>query len=250
MLNPKQQATRLLYLYGSTRTVLRGPVRGLRYVVRPSMGATYALGIDATNVRFLAAKIRPGATVFDIGANRGQAALFFARRVGPEGQVRSFEAVPSVFGDLKRNVALNSLSHVRPVRLALSDSAGEATLRYNPHRSTTGRLSEVKLVRADPEAEDLVVQTDTLDRLMAEGYPMPDVLKIDVEGTAAAVLRGAGRLLDTSAPAVYAELHGPEEQAGIKDELQARGYVVETLDGERISAPTSGWFSPLWCYRK
>jgi hypothetical protein len=75
------------------------------------------------------------------------------------------------------------------------------------------------------------------------------VIKIDVEGGAAAVLRGAARILDERGPGVYLELHGPEEQAGVRDELLARGYVARTVSGEIISDPVTRWASPLWCVK-
>ena len=46
---------------------------------------------------------------------------------------------------------------------------------------------------------------------------------------------------------IYLELHGPEEQAGVRDELVSLGYEIETLDGAVVTDPTAGWASPLWC---
>jgi hypothetical protein len=72
-------------------------------------------------------------------------------------------------------------------------------------------------------------------------------MKVDVEGAAGEVLRGAARLLDQHGPAVFLEIHGPQEQAAARDELQARGYRLETLDGTPVGDPTASWVSPLWC---
>ena len=100
-----QRLARRLYPYGAVRTVLRGPVRKARYVVAPGMGVTYALGMDAFHMSFLGRFSRDGMTVYDVGANRGQLALFFSRVVGPRGRVVSFEPVPSVFATLEQNIA-------------------------------------------------------------------------------------------------------------------------------------------------
>jgi hypothetical protein len=48
-------------------------------------------------------------------------------------------------------------------------------------------------------------------------------------------------------PSIYIELHGPEEQAAVRDEIAARGYIVQTLDGAIVHDVTAGWASPLWC---
>jgi FkbM family methyltransferase len=59
-----------------------------------------------------------------------------------------------------------------------------------------------------------VVTADSF--LVAEKLPPPDFLKIDAEGSAAAVLRGAHRLLLDCGPIIFVELHGPEERQGVK----------------------------------
>jgi hypothetical protein len=92
------QLIRLLYPHGSVRTVLRGPLKGARFEVTPGMGATYAWGWEVMNQRFLSQRVRPGAVIYDVGANRGQMALYFSRLVpGLLGQVFSFEPAPRQF---------------------------------------------------------------------------------------------------------------------------------------------------------
>ena len=238
---------RLLFPFGSTRRVLRGPARGLRFVVEPGMGATYALGTEAAAPRDFARWVRPGATVYDLGANKGQMALLFAALVGPSGRVVSLEPAPAEAASLRRNVALNGLATVRVVEAAAAEAAGSLTFAYDPAHPTQGKLVGVEQTYALPEAGTLAVPTLPLDALLDE-EPPPDVLKVDVEGAAAAVLRGAVRVLEEVRPRLFIELHGPEEQAGLRDEVLARGYVAETLDGRRVADPTAGWHSPLWCH--
>lgn len=74
---------RWLYPYGAVRRVVRGPVRGMRFIVEPGMGVSYAMGSGAYNFGFLASRCRRGMTVYDIGANRGQMALFFRGKWDP-----------------------------------------------------------------------------------------------------------------------------------------------------------------------
>ena len=45
---------RVLYPYGAVRTILRGSLRGYKYIVGPSMGVSFAFGSDAHNYSFLA----------------------------------------------------------------------------------------------------------------------------------------------------------------------------------------------------
>src|SRR5689334_16027553 len=82
---------RALFPYGAQRIVIRGPARGLRFVIAPGMGATYAFGDEAYNAREWARRVRPGMVAYDIGANCGQSSLILARLVGANGHVYSFE---------------------------------------------------------------------------------------------------------------------------------------------------------------
>lgn len=48
----------------------------------------------------------------------------------------------------------------------------------------------------------------TIDQTIAAGYPVPQVMKIDVEGAEVRVIRGMERLLATNPPRVlYIEVH-------------------------------------------
>jgi FkbM family methyltransferase len=247
--NLTRQVIRSCYPYGSIRRVYRGGARGMRFVVEPGMGFTYAMGAFGGGMNFLERYLRAGMTVFDIGANRGQMTLFFAHRVGASGKVVAFEPAPQVFSSLCRNIALNRLSHVHARCLAVADVEGKAEFLFSEEHCTQGKLVAVEKTYQSAGAERIEVTIGTLDAVGAELDVVPDLLKIDVEGAGAVVLRGARRLLERVSPAIFMELHGPEEQQGVKEELVARGYILETLDGTRVEDPTQGWYGTLWCYK-
>lgn len=238
---------RLLYPYGSVRRVVRGPARGMRFVVEPAFGVSYAWGVARSMPRDLPPRVRRGMTVIDVGANKGQMTLLFAKLVGPSGRVVSFEPAPAEFQSLERNVRLNALDQVTTVHAAAADATGEMVLMYNAAYPTQGKLRDVEPTSTVAGATAVSVPTQPLDALLEQGL-RPDLIKIDVEGGALGVLRGAARILDTIGPGIYIELHGPEEQAAVRDELLTRGYVAETVDGTRVADPTIGWHDPLWCY--
>ena len=240
------RCARLLAPWGARRRVLRGPARGASFIVEPGIGLSYALGTRDAAPRFFVGRVRPGMTVFDVGANKGQMTLLFAALVGPAGRVVAIEPAPAECRSLERNVRLNHLTNVTVIQAAAADTAGPLTFTYAAGRPTQGKLREVERTYDNPGATMFPVDALPLDSL-CRAHGLPDVIKIDVEGAAASVLRGARQLIADGRPAIYVELHGPEEQVGIRDELLARGYRAETLDGRLVPDPTAGWHSPLWC---
>jgi FkbM family methyltransferase len=245
-----RRLARLAYPYGSVRRVWRGPLRGMRYRVGPGMGVSFAWGGGGPHLDWLRRRNWEGRCVYDLGANRGQSALFFGRLVGPGGTVVSFEPVRDVFDDLVFNLRLNGLAHVRPVCAAVADRAGTAAFDFDPGASTQGKLTTCEPTYTLPGAKSVAVSVRTLDELAGRELPPPDCLKIDIEGAAAAALRGASRTLAEIRPTIYIELHGPEEQQGVRELIREHGYTAQTLDGRVVPDPTAGWHSPLWCVPK
>lgn len=240
------RSIRMFYPYGAIRAVRRGPLRGMRFVVRPAMGFTFAWQLPA-NWEWFQQHLAPGMIVYDVGANRGQTALAFARAVGPTGRVVSFEPVSDLFCDLKHNIELNQLLWVTPIEAAVSDQTGHTSFVFDPLHSTQGKLSGCEPDYVTDHGQEISVRTVALDDCTKSDLPVPQLLKIDVEGGAKKVLKGAQYLLRHFRPSIYIELHGPEEQCAVRDLIQTNGYVTRRLNGDLVPDPTVHWVNPLWC---
>ena len=68
------------------------------------------------------------------------------------------------------------------------------------------------------------------------------VIKLDVEGMEASVIRGAGRILSRHRPAVYAEAHSDEAARSIQVALSPFGYRPTGLVFN--SSPTYEYLAP------
>jgi FkbM family methyltransferase len=246
MTSVAERAARLLCPFGSRRRVLRGPARGMRFVVEPGIGLTYVVAARGAAPPFWRELVRPGMTVVDVGANKGQMALIFAQLVGPTGHVVAIEPAPRECGSLARNVQLNRLAHVTVLQVAAGEAHEDLAFAYATDRPTQGKLMSVEESYRVATAEIISVRTAPLDDLVA-GLAAIDLIKIDTEGAAAVVLKGAKRTLDQQSPTVYLELHGPDERAAVRDHLLARGYWAHTLDGAVVSDPVDGVHTPLIC---
>src|SRR5207245_9525361 len=102
---------------------------------------------------------------------------------------------------LRRHLALNALMNVTLIEGAAHDHCGVIRITDGPDSCQ---------IRVD-EAGALGVRSFTLDDLtFHDGLPAPTAIKIDVEGAAGAVMRGAARLLTEHCPRIFLSTHGPD----------------------------------------
>ncbi|MHB8658881.1 MAG: FkbM family methyltransferase [Solirubrobacteraceae bacterium] len=171
--------------------------------------------------------VRGGAVVYDVGANIGFFTILSARLTGPSGRVEAFEPVPASAAAIAANAAVNRLANVGTHTVAVGERAELAELLVTSERSWS-HLAERGFHR--DTRERLRVPVVVLDELIAAGaLPAPDVVKIDVEGSEIAVLRGLQRTLRARAVTIICELH--ETGAELLELLDELGYEAENLDG-------------------
>ena len=213
---------RLLSAETATVTVRSGPARGLRLVVLPRREKYYWTGAYETGVQEAFVRLlRPGLTVWDIGAHIGFFTLLAARIVGPDGTVHAFEPMSANRERLLAGVSLNAAANVVVHEQAVSAVAGKAELHAHEHTTMwslrdTGRVGEA-------------VECVTLD-LLADELGAPHVIKIDVERAEIDVLRGGARVLHGEArPALLVEL--TDERALAEARALLPEYAFEALGG-------------------
>lgn len=163
---------------------------------------------------------RPRQIVFDIGAQQGTFTSLAARAVGAQGKVVCVEPEPTNFARLSRNLAFNSLSNVVPIQAALSDQLGQALL-YR-HSFNTGGHSLLRTSESDRVTR---VPLMTLDDLCAQLVLEPDLIKIDVEGSSLAVLRGGRGILKRKRPLLVLERDRATDTEEAKALLMGLGYT-------------------------
>lgn len=168
---------------------------------------------------------REGQLVFDVGAQQGSYTALAAAKVGAKGKVVSFEPEPRNFTLLKENARLNPLANTIPVEAALSDRNGTAELVLCGWNMGGHSLN----VSADAAEEKVRVRTRTLDDAAAE-FGAPDVIKIDVEGSVLAVLRGGMKTIAARGPAIALEWDSPAEIPVIENMLAPLGYSFRRVE--------------------
>jgi FkbM family methyltransferase len=192
--------------------------------------------------------LRRGDVVADVGANIGYFTLLAARLVGSAGRVYAVEPSPGTYAALLDNIGRNGLGNVTPVQAAAGAEAGEATLRDVVEGTNRGASS----LRSDPERgwgvrKAVAVTVPMLplaDIVLAEEWPSLRVVKIDVEGFEADVVRGLVPILDAGhRPAVLVEVHtdiDPDAAGAVVELAERYGLrlrrIVDRTEDERIFA--------------
>jgi FkbM family methyltransferase len=165
---------------------------GFDLVVAPADGKNYYyLGCyERGTLHVMRHCLRPGDVFVDAGASVGQMTLLASDLVGPEGRVLAFEPHPARFAGLAEGIRVNARRNVVAWEAALGEADGAELKLY------TARVSPSLVQSAAVEERHARVHSLRLDStLSAEGVARVRMLKVDVEGFEATVLRGAGDLL-------------------------------------------------------
>jgi len=196
---------------GAVLRVIQGPLRGKRWIAGSSNHGCWLGSYEASKQRKVIELVRPGMVCWDVGANVGFYTLLFAELVGPLGKVFAFEPLPLNVGLLRRHVEMNGYGNVRIFPCALADFDGEASFEPGPNPSM-GRIAPSGPLRG-PCAR--------ADTLLARGeVEAPDVIKIDVEGAEAEVLRGSQRVMERR-PVILLAILGEKARRECLDSLTA-----------------------------
>lgn len=174
--------------------------------------------------------VRPGNTVYDVGANIGYVSLLLAHAAGPVGQVYAFEALPANAERIRRNIALNGFEQrIHLVPQAVADKSGELT--FYVHASVgMGKLAGSAGRREEQYQAEITVPTLALDEFVyQQGNPPPQVVKMDIEGGEVLALPGMKRILAEHHPLLLLELHGPESEKVAWETLTAAGYRLHEM---------------------
>ena len=228
----------------------RLPVRfgALRLWVSPGASLTYFRGLRQSSFRelydFAEGYVQPGQTVWDIGPNMGVFAFAAAARAQIAGRVLCVE--PDLWSvNLLQRSCRHNRGRAAPVDVlpvAVSDDLSLEWLnipercRAATHLASSGGGAGEEITGAVREQH--LVPTVTLDWL-AHRYPIPQVIKIDVDGSEYRVLDGGRTLLREHRPILLTEVYERNADA-VGTLLHELGYALfDYNQGEAGKHPIS-----------
>jgi len=163
---------------------VRNKLRGLGIfgpIARTLWGSGYEKAFHAA----LIGAVRPEDQIWDVGANVGFYTALFAERAGEKGKVYAFEPSPKMFELL--NDATVSLSNCVLIPKALGEQSGVAIFEQS---GVTSRII------SESRSDTIEVTVVSGDELVASGEtPLPNVIKIDIEGFELEAVRGLSQVL-------------------------------------------------------
>lgn len=229
-------------LHDRVWTIEGGEGAGLRF--RLPQNLDYLTGTSELPVQqALAQQLRPGAVVYDIGANVGFFSLLAAKLVGPTGCVYSFEPVAENAASIRENVSINRFENIKIFELAVGRDSGTAELLLTAWDGG-GSLSTSAVKPSEPVSRRNV-RVVALDELIpAERLRKPDFVKIDVEGVELEVLQGMTRTIPGSKPVLLYEVDD-----GRKDSFNQRWKELDdyvTRYGYGITHLKSSYANSSW----
>jgi FkbM family methyltransferase len=201
--------------------IRRGPARGLKWISGSATHGCWLGTYEMSKQALVERLVRPGMTVYDIGAQAGLYTLICSRLVGHNGRVIAFEPCVSELRYLLEHVRMNALTNVQVVQAAVGAAPSLAGF-------TTDSGPCMNHLTGDDSA--LLVPVISLD---TAAIAPPDLIKMDIEGGESAALSGARTVLAEHRPIVVLALHGPEHRSFCSSLLQSLGYRVFDLDERR-----------------
>jgi len=192
-------------------------------------------------IEFMRAKVPPGGSVIDVGANIGFYTVLAGLAVGCTGQVHAFEPQPAIYEQLVYHIALNNLDNCCFANaMAVGESSGSVTLVV-PSRTHSGiaHLACRDGTAGAAEEERMEVPCIALDDYLREHkIHRIDYLKMDVEGAELLVCKGAKEMWRRMPP-TYIQCEVGEEQCAqmgysprdllsFLGEMGYQGYLFDT----------------------
>jgi FkbM family methyltransferase len=198
---------------------------------------------------------KEGDIFYDIGANIGAYSLVASKLFNGKIKVYAFEPGFSNFGQLGKNIFINnSQESVIPLQIALSDRTGIDIFNYS--NLTPGgalhALGEPKTYTGEtfePVFKQSIISFQLDDFIKLFNIPVPNHVKIDVDGIEFKILKGAQHVLrEPTFKSLMVEIDeaNPQTQSMV-NYLKDRGFSVDSKH-KYVGGGQTGAASKLYNY--
>ena len=175
----------------------------------------------------------------DVGAHIGLYAVPASIVMYPNGRVYAFEPSTVNHAYLERHIKLNNISNCTVSNCLLGD-VNEKVVFYEDLKKPNAMGSKILYKKPDRFTKTIKYQT-TLDTFCDENSVIPDIIKIDVEGSEISVLNGALNIIKEYKPKIFLSAHPHHfEMMGIDGKellefIYEVNYTIKTITGESVN---------------
>lgn len=160
----------------------------------------------AKDPELLKVLLKPGDSFFDIGANHGSFSLMAAQVLGSEGNMLAVEAQPRLANLVRQSFAANLTCNFEVHQLALGDRHGE--VEFMIPVDTSGSAGIFAGHSGTHKFQKLTVQLKPFDDLIDISKFKPNgLMKLDIEGSEYAFLKGAKKAITQLQPTIFMEIN-------------------------------------------
>ncbi len=230
------------------RAIASGLGEKLKLRMLPDTPKSYWLGIHEPHMQaVIREQVKPGMVVYDCGANIGYYSAIFAELVGSAGHVYAFEPSPESLECLQTAATLNGFKQLSIVPKAVWHRTEVLHfVRGSEDKSlVTDHVKNIFGEYAESGTFIEIPATSLDEFVYKEGHPLPDFIKIDVEGAEGKAVAGARRLLSERRPPLLLEVHGTPglEVWAILKELNYTFVNIATGDTPHTAAEFAVWIT-------
>lgn len=170
-----------LKLYPYSKEIIYKLKSGVKYIIRSGKADRWIFNEVVLRKVYLPKelKLTPDSIILDIGAHLGTFTVL-AAKMCPNGKIYAFEPNPENFTILTKNIKLNNLKNVEPIKKAVGDKTGKRIFFINPADSDRHTIvknctvNEKEFIRIESISLSDFINEKKLDRI--------DLLKVDCEG--------------------------------------------------------------------
>lgn len=163
--------------------------------------------------------IEPGDVVVEVGANIGGLSVPIAKRLGPSGKLICFEPQHEIYGLLCANLSRNCKDRCWEAHeSAVGDQTGRIAMQVMDYDGDQINIGGCEVGHGEASARIMRLDELGLERL--------DLLKADVEGFEADVLRGARETIKRCRPRLYVECDRQDKRTELLELIDELGYAA------------------------
>ena len=222
-----KHALKLLFS-GAYVKIRSGPLKGLKWSI--ASGYKFIRGnYEQYKTNAFLEHFRRGSIFFDIGAHIGYYSSIAAEVNKSSGHIYAFEPRPMNIRFFRKHIGINKFENITLYEAAAGETDGMVRFDDN-HGSATGFVTS---------EGNLEVRQLSLGRMVKDGsLPVPDFIKIDVEGGEKEVLSNLRDIISSARPGILVATHGKECRDFTEKFLTENNYSFRVLNPEAVSGDT------------